>query len=141
MPKKTFLRVLKKRPKNSGEGAPIGNGNSLKHGAFTQLRHRNLDQRSKLAKAIRSVEGELVTAIGGNPSPQEIILIQRACYKVMKCVLYEAASLNEEGKSTDEVYLSWANSLRQDLVALGLARRQKDVTDLVKALAMEASRD
>jgi hypothetical protein len=140
LPKKTLLRVLKKAPKNNGVGAPLGHSNSLKHGAFSKLARRNMDQRSSLARVSNAVEGELVSSVGGNPSPQEMILIQRACFKMIKCVLYEAASLNDEGKSTDEVYLSWANSLRQDLVALGLARRQKDITDLLKAMAMEAGR-
>jgi hypothetical protein len=91
-----------------------------------------LDQRTKFAKALKSVEAELVSALGGDPTPQERILIDRVVYKLARLTLFEAATFTGEGRteSTDKVYLAWANSMRLDLQALGFKRRQKEVADL-----------
>ena len=50
-------------------------------------------------------------------------------YKLARCTLFEAATFaGEDG--ADEHYLAWANSLRLDLQALGLQRRERQVMDL-----------
>lgn len=134
MPIKTRLKVIKRKPVPNGQGAPIGNGNALKSGVLADIT-RNIDGRSLMAKAMRAIEADLVGAIGGEPSPQEMMLIQRAKYKAIKCALFESASLNGEGNCQDEKYLAWANSLRLDLQALGLARRMRKVTDLQSYIA------
>ena len=64
------------------------------------------------------------------PTPQQRILIGRVCFKLLRCHLYEAAFLNGRGKPQEEKYLALANSLRLDLQALGLERREKRVVDL-----------
>ncbi len=132
MPKKTPLRLRRKSGKTGQIGPPKNNTNAAKSGAFADLRRRNLDQRTKLARALRSVEAELVSALGGDPSPQEIILVDRAVYKLARITLFEAATVTGEGRTeeTDKIYLAWANSLRLDLQALGLERRQKQVMEL-----------
>jgi hypothetical protein len=136
MPKKTPLRVVKKYVPGIHEvGAPNGNSNAVVHGCYADLSSRNLDGRTKLARALRAVEGDLVSAVGGNPTPQETIIIQRVVYKLARCTMFEAASLNGQGKPADEHYLAWANSLRLDLVALGLQRREKQVMSLHAYLA------
>jgi hypothetical protein len=132
MPRRTPLRLRRKTTQSGKKGPPKRNLNALKSGAFADLGRRNLDQRTKLAKALRAVEGELVAALGGDPTPQEQILIQRVGYKLARITLFEAATLTGESPSdhVDKVYLAWSNSLRLDLQALGLERRQKDVTEL-----------
>ena len=73
----------------------------------------------------------MVSTIGGDPTPQESILIDRIVFKMLRCTLYEMATL--QGKTnggSDHIYLAWANSLRLDLQSLGLSRKTKDVIDL-----------
>ncbi len=92
----------------------------------------------RLARTWQAVESELLDAMGGTPTPQERILIGRVCFKLLRCHLYEAAFLNGNGKPQEEKYLALANSLRLDLQALGLERREKKVVDL-KAYLQGAS--
>lgn len=61
-------------------GAPKGNGNRLKHGYYSLLkliqnRHGALDRRTVLGKMYLEIHAELVAALGGDPSPQERMLI------------------------------------------------------------------
>ena len=132
MPQKTPIRVVRKKPTPTGQpGAQPGNGNSMIHGIFTEMSHRNLDQRSKMARIIRHVEAELVSALGGEPSPQEMLLVGRVAFKMIRCVLYEAEFLRTGGElKGDNYYIAWSNSLRLDLQTLGLTRRAKAVQDL-----------
>jgi len=130
------MRIIKKNPTAGGApGALCGNDNALKAGVYADLSRRNVDQRSKLAKALRAIEGELVAAIGGDPSPQEKVLIDRAVYKIARCTMFEAAHLTGQGDGADEHYLAWSNSLRLDLQALGLHRREKKIMDIAAAFA------
>src|SRR3990170_131991 len=59
-------------------GAPPGNRNAVKHCLHTykaMLNGPGLDERTSLFKASREKEQELVTALGGDPSPQEQVII------------------------------------------------------------------
>ena len=57
-------------------GAPPGNKNALKHGPYkATLNGPGLDERTSLFKALREKEQELATALGGDPSPQEQVII------------------------------------------------------------------
>ena len=67
---------------------------------------------------------------GGDPTPQEQILIDRIVYKLTRCTLFEVSALSTEPGRSDHQYLAWANSLRLDLKALGLDRRSAEVADL-----------
>jgi hypothetical protein len=119
-----------KRKPSHGNGLD-GNTNAVKSGMFSNL--TNLDGRSVLAKALSHIQSELVSALGGpeTVTPQERILIDRVSYKMARCVLFEADSLSKGGTtSSDAYYLTWSNSIRQDLLALGLRRRPKAVQDL-----------
>jgi hypothetical protein len=139
MPRKTRLAVIKKSTRTNGEGAPRGNGNNLKFGAYADLSDRNIDQRSKLARALKAIENDLVNSLGGNPSPQEMILLQRVVAKVARCTLFESAAFTGQGNPADEHYLAWANSLRHDLCALGLKARPKVLPSLAEYLAERES--
>jgi hypothetical protein len=59
-------------------GAPFGNKNALRHGLHhykAMLDGDGLDQRSGLYRALREKEQEIITALGGDPSPQEQAII------------------------------------------------------------------
>ena len=118
----------------------MGNKYRLVHGSYQQL--HQLDQRTKEARIINEVEATLSTALGGCPSPQQVILIQRIAVKSLRCFLAEQQILGNGNGKRQEIlerdYLSWTNSLRADLQLLGMKRVEKDVTDLVSALAEEA---
>jgi hypothetical protein len=141
MPRQKRIRLIRKK----GNGMPeipgrSGNENAVKSGAFSDLSRRNLDGRSKLARALRAVEAELVDAIGGSPSPQQLILIQRVTYKLARITFFETATIRGDSNSSDDRYLAWANSIRLDLQALGLERQKvtRDITAALAAAAREA---
>src|ERR671914_345201 len=59
-------------------GAPPGNRNAVKHGLHSykaMIDGKGLDERTSLFKALREKEQELVSALGGEPSPQEQVII------------------------------------------------------------------
>ena len=94
-----------------------------------------MDGRTREAKAIHQIQAELVTALGGDPTPQQTILLQRIAVKSLRCFLSEVEILkcNSDGQKRERLehdYLSWSNSLRADLSLLGLERRARPVMDL-----------
>ncbi len=108
-----------------------GNDNAVRHGGYRQL--RQLDGRSREAKIIREIQAALVDALGGDPSPQQILIIQRACVKALRCAAMEHEILSRDGDVPDSLqhdYLRWSRELRSDLLALGLDRRSAEVADL-----------
>jgi hypothetical protein len=119
--RRTPIALLKKPAPTGRKGGQLANDNAVTSGVYGDLSRRNLDQRSKLARALREIEGELVSAIGGNPSPQQTILIHRIVYKLARITFFEASTLAGD-KGADEHYLAWSNSLRLDLQAIGLDR-------------------
>jgi hypothetical protein len=140
LPKKVSFRVINKHTRTGQIGPPKGSSNAMVHGAFARISHRNMDQRYWSSKAMRQIEAELVSHVGGDPSAAEVILIERATYLTIKCLLFEAKGFSEDSQSVDEKYLAWQNSLRLTLQSLGLQRRARDITDLIKAMAVEAGR-
>jgi hypothetical protein len=80
--------TLKNEPaKRRGPGAPKGNTNGLVHG-LTRYRRllsgKTIDRRTSLHKVLAEMEAELVAAVGGDPSPQEKMLINT----IVKTQLY-----------------------------------------------------
>lgn len=125
MSKPAELAITTRRPKRTGKrGGQKGNTNALKHGVWANIARRNLDGRTALAKELQAAENSLIDAIGGKPTPQQRLLIGRVVYKSFRCGIFETASINGDGDdhsaASDAYYLAWANSLRQDLQALGL---------------------
>jgi len=113
-------------------GPPIGSKNHLVHGGYQNLSLGKLDGRTKEARAVRHIQAELSTALG-DVSPQQILLIQRASVKAVRCALAEAEILKANGdaaQSLQDDYLRWARELRADLLALGLERRSRNVMEL-----------
>ena len=131
MARKAPIPLKKRQGKTGRKGGQLGNVNAQVYGAFTQINTKKIDGRTREGKTIIAAKGALVSAIGGDPTPQESILIDRIVFKMLRCTLYEMATL--QGKTSggsDHIYLAWANSLRLDLQSLGLSRKTKDVVDL-----------
>ncbi|MGZ8479414.1 MAG: hypothetical protein ACXW6K_15495, partial [Candidatus Binatia bacterium] len=71
-------------------GGPPGNAKALKHGLYAyqaMLNGKGLDERTSLFKAMREKEQELITALGGDPSPQQQAIIADS----VKNMLYVAS--------------------------------------------------
>ncbi len=103
-----------------------------------------MDKRTRAGRIMRTIRADLIDHCGGVPSAAERILIESAALKATRLHLISERVINgaafEAGES--EKTISWANSLRLDLVALGLERRMKDVTpsldDIVAEINQEA---
>ncbi len=106
-------------------------GNGTKHGLWIGPKSiTQMDGRKTLVKCFKQVKRELVTALGGDISPQQQIIIERAVFKLYRCVVFEQLSLDNKVSGIDEIYLAWSNSLRRDLETLGLKRIPKDLNTL-----------
>lgn len=112
------------------KGGQPGNRNAVRHGAYLQ----RMDGRTRMGKAQRQVEGALVMALGGDPSPQQVLLLQRASTKAVRCWVLEKELLSKRrtAPTLENHYLRWARELREDLKTLGLERRAKDAIDVKK---------
>ena len=121
--------------KTGKKGAQYHNDLALKHGAYQSLSGDILDSRTKEARALLEAEAELIDAVGGggDPSPQELLIIRRASVKAVRCALAEQKILS--GNSADDLgtsYLRWAHSMLMDLRILGLRRRK--IEKIIKTL-------
>ena len=61
-----------------------------KHGAYREL--KKLDGRSREVRFVAEVESALATALGGDPSVQERLLLRRVAVKSMRLALMESES-------------------------------------------------
>jgi len=121
--------VSKVAQKTGKVGGQYKNKLAVTHGCYVSI----IDGRTRQAKAIQQVQAELTAALGNDPSPQEILIIQRASVKALKCALIEAEMMRNNGDTSEgltNLYLRFSRELRSDLLALGLKRRQTNVTDL-----------
>jgi hypothetical protein len=119
-------------------GGPAGNKKALKHGLYAyqaMLNGKGLDERTSLFKAMREKELELITALGGDPSPQQQAIIADS----VKNMLYIASldnylmglkSLVRKGKPHPVLAIRTQLSahLRENLKTLGLKRVSKALT-------------
>lgn len=95
-----------------------------------------LDERTKFGKAVAALRQQLIKDLGGDISTQESMLVERAISKSLQCAALETRLL-EGHEGSRPYYVSLSNSLRLDLLALGLQRRAKDVTKTLKELLDE----
>ena len=119
------------RKKVGGKAGRYRNSNAVKHGGYMQLFAP--DQRTVEAKILNQIEAELVSAIGGDPSPQEVLILKRTTVKALRCAAMERMIVSCKGEISERLqkdYLRWARELREDLKVLGLERRQSQVVDL-----------
>jgi hypothetical protein len=88
-----------------------------------------LDRRTKPGRLMRKIEGDLRSDVGGDPSTAEWLLIQAVAVKAVRLALLSERLLECDEPGEDGHHaLSWLNSMRLDLCALGLQRRAKNVT-------------
>ena len=59
--------------------------NNVKHGAFIA----RYDGRTVAGRALGQIESALCTALGGDPTPQQLLILQRAAVKAVRCALLE----------------------------------------------------
>lgn len=94
-------------------------------------RLRNLDGRTGIAKFMKAVREDLITALGGIPGPGQTLIIDLAAVKAARLRMLSEQLLSgdlppEEG----ERRFTWhANSLRRDLQALGLDKPSNAPTE------------
>jgi hypothetical protein len=96
-----------------------------------------LDARTNVAKLLRKITADLLDHLG-DPTPPERLIVQGAAFKALRVALFAERMLNDENalsEKSDHNLLAWSNSLRLDLMALGLARREKAKIDPASYLA------
>jgi hypothetical protein len=118
-------------------------GSTRVHVYRRMLAGGRLDGRTALYKVLREKEEELITALGGDPSPQERLIVADA----VKTMLYVGTldeylmkldgSIVQNGKviSVIDTRTPLAAHLRRDLESLGLQRRvkQQSLTEILTA--------
>ena len=102
-----------------------------------------LDKRTKAGRVFRQAVADLSAHVGGSPSAAERLIIQSAAVKAVRVYLLSEKLLSGASVDDDNNTLAWLNSMRQDLTALGLDSRLKDVTpsltDYLASTAKEAA--
>ncbi len=112
------------------------------HGLYISLPKRlKIDRRSRFGKALTQLRNSLVEDLGGAEaiSTQVSLIVDRITFKVLKLCSYEAHVLRGDEAGMKN-YLAMSNSLRLDLMALGLERKMKDITPLSERLAALAEK-
>jgi hypothetical protein len=73
---------------------------------------------------------ELIKHVGGEPTVAESILIEQIVIKTLKSHMYHVGLFRDKEFGSRDHALAIQNSIRLDLLALGLERRAKKVPDL-----------
>jgi hypothetical protein len=89
------------------------------------------DRRTRAGRVLKSVIGELLDHMGDATAPQRL-LVQSAALKATRMALMSDQLLNGQPPSegSDGHALAWLNSMRLDLMALGLERKMPAAIDL-----------
>jgi hypothetical protein len=123
-----------RREKNLLRG-PVGNKHAAKHGIYVRFSPEEEAERS-------AFEVELLEDLGGASTAQRA-LIRRASWLEIRLRRSERAD-GEGFRLSDEYVLSWINSQRLILCALGLERRQRPALTLqeyLRAREVEAQKN
>jgi hypothetical protein len=82
----------------------------------------NLDKRSRYGRLIRQVRQDLTDHIGGNPTPVQRMLIERASMLQLRVAMLDRKIIDGEILTVmdNNQYLAWSNSLVRTLAQLGL---------------------
>jgi hypothetical protein len=83
------------------------------------------DGRTRIARLLRDCRAALIEHIGGDPNPAEKLLIEQAAVKVARLQLGSERVLENPADSDFGHWLSWSESLRRDLISLGLESRKE----------------
>lgn len=102
----------------------------IKHGIWADMKGLHVDGRTRLGKWMDHLRNELSRHVGGEPSVAESILIEQIVIKTLKVHLYHVGLFKNKSFGSRDHALAIQNSIRLDLMALGLQRRQKRVLDL-----------
>jgi len=140
MPHAQFRIIKKKGGRTRRRGGQSGGTNSVRHGFYCLIDESLLDQRSKYAKFRTKVRSGIVADMGGPEgiSTKQWILIELIVDKAARCTQAQADQVDGNSKLSSEHFLALANSLRLDLLALGLAKRAQDVPNLRDYLASKS---
>lgn len=105
----------------------------LRTGFFLTLNKRRIDHRTRIGRGVSHLKRSLIADMGGESEIKtgEMILIERIAIKCALVHFQEQALLRGEGSCYKE-YLGVANSLRSDLVTLGLRGREKNLSITLK---------
>ena len=90
------------------------------------------DGRTRIARLLRDCRAALIEHVGGNPNPAEALIIEQAAVKVARLQLGSERVLENPVDSDFGHWLSWSESLRRDLIALGLESRKGEPIDLAR---------
>jgi len=135
---KARVKALIKNHKSGKEG----NLNSATHGAIalqSAYYSSRIDRRTQLGICISSWEEEYARHLGQNTFRHLPITVREKVRLAIGNRLFQMFFLPEPGNTTGIRDLrSSENTLSRILSELGLEQRQKDVTDIVSALAEEA---
>ncbi len=123
-----------------GRSGPPGNKNAMQHGLCSlraMLNGDGLDRRTSLYHALEEKERELVSALSGDPSPQERAIIGDTVKNMLyvgslDAYLMSLKSLVRKGRvhPVVDVRTRLAAHVRENLKTLGLKRVPRDVLDL-----------
>jgi hypothetical protein len=82
-----------------------------------------VDGRSRWGRYLRALEAQLVEQLGGEPTPAQRLLINRAARLSLQLELMDRDALDNDGAlgpGNERRYLAWHNSLARTLKLLGL---------------------
>jgi hypothetical protein len=101
-----------------------------------------MDGRSKIARLIRTTKADLVEQLGGAVSPAQALIIQSAALKAARLYLLSEKLIagDDPSDGSDHHALAWLNSMRLDLMALGLERRAKDISPRLEDIIADHSK-
>jgi hypothetical protein len=125
---------------------PARKGRPRKHGGYSILYNAEVPYaRKKLMRYFREVRAGLIRDLGGeaNVTTGQLLLIDRVVFKLGFLRLVEiwlaerGTPFSTEGQLEPviETYLSYSNSLRNDLNLLGIDKREIPVIDLKSYIA------
>jgi hypothetical protein len=115
----------------AGENSPkgrLGKRNKPQIGPFSRDRSIvTVDLRYRAGRILKQVRDDLTQQLGGAPTAAEALMIQAASVKAVRLYMMSDVLLERGDIHSDEKALSWANSMRMDLMALGLKARPRVV--------------
>ena len=121
-----------KPPKLPANGRPLG--------PFARDRSlTTIDRRTKAGRVLRQTRIDLTDMLGGYPTAAESLIIQAASIKAVRLYLMSEQILSgvDFSEGSDHHALAYLNSMRQDLTALGLERRVKDISPKLEDILRE----
>lgn len=93
-----------------------------------KLNDEVLDGRTAVARLVKELRRQLESYVGTNTIASDI-LVQRIIFKHLRLTEYENTYFDGKDNKKDENYLSYANSLRSDIMLLS-SMRSGDKTPL-----------